>query len=67
MHPWPPRIKRAIAAPRRMIRDSRGTSAVEYGLIAALIVLAMMASFRGVAEVTRHMWNTVSSKVVNAR
>lgn len=60
-------IKRALVASIRLIRDQRGATAVEYGLIAALIVIAMIASFQGVADVTINMWNDVSDKVVNAR
>lgn len=46
--------------------DTRAATAVEYGLILALIVLAMMASLRNVAAVTVGMWGNVSNKVANA-
>lgn len=42
-------------------RDERGATAVEYGLIAALIVLAMVTSLRGVAATTINMWGVVSN------
>lgn len=60
-------IKRALAASLRLFRDQRGATAVEYGLIIAVIVIAMLASFQGVADVTINMWDHVSDKVVNAR
>ncbi len=60
-------IKRALVAFFRLVRDQRGATAVEYGLIVALIVIAMIASFQGVADVTITMWDHVSDKVVNAR
>jgi len=51
----------------RLISGRRGASAVEYGLIAAVIVLTMIASFKGVASVTTGMWNNINSAVTNAR
>ena len=50
----------------RLIRDERGASAVEYGLIAALIVLAMVAGLTQVATATTTMWDNVSNTVQNA-
>ncbi|QNE33079.1 Flp family type IVb pilin [Sphingomonas sp. NBWT7] len=52
---------------RRLLRDRRAATAVEYGLILAVIVLAMMVSLIGVADVTKGVWSNVSSKVTNAR
>jgi pilus assembly protein Flp/PilA len=49
----------------RLIRDRRGASAVEYSLILALIVLAMIAGLRLVATSTTTMWNSVSENVLN--
>jgi pilus assembly protein Flp/PilA len=46
----------------RLVRDTRGTSAVEMGLICALIVLAMLTALQGVANQTKATWNNVSSK-----
>lgn len=50
----------------RLLKDERGTSAVEYGLIVALIVLAMIAAFTQVATATTTMWNNVDNKVRTA-
>jgi len=44
-------------------RDQRGATAVEYGLIVSLIVIAMIAAFNSVANVTINMWENVSSQV----
>jgi pilus assembly protein Flp/PilA len=49
----------------KLIRDTRGASAVEYGLICALIVLAMIGGLNAVAGKTTTMWNDVSSDVLN--
>lgn len=51
----------------RLLRDRRAATAVEYGLILAVIVIAMMVSLVGVADVTKGVWSNVSSKVTNAR
>jgi len=45
-----------------LVRDERATSAVEMGLICALIVLAMLTALQGVANQTQATWNNVSSK-----
>ncbi len=45
----------------RFLEDERGVSAVEYGLIIALVVLAMIAGLSQVATTTTGMWNNVSS------
>ena len=45
---------------KRLVTDARGVSAVEYGLIAALIVIAMIAGLVQVATATTGMWNNVS-------
>jgi pilus assembly protein Flp/PilA len=48
---------------KRLLRDTRGATAVEYGLILAGIVLAMFGALQNVGSVTANMWNNVSAKV----
>jgi pilus assembly protein Flp/PilA len=48
----------------KLVRDIKAASAVEYALICALIVLAMIAGLNAVAGSTITMWNNVSSDVV---
>ena len=48
---------------KTMIQDKRAATAVEYGLILALIFLAMIVSLRNVAIATTTMWNNVSTEV----
>ena len=60
-------LRSMLRAGRRLFVDRRGATAVEYGLIVALIVLAMVGALSGVADSTITMWNNVSTKVVNAR
>ena len=47
-------------------KDERGATAVEYGLILALIFLAVVSSIALVANTTTTMWNNVSDQVRNA-
>jgi pilus assembly protein Flp/PilA len=47
----------------KLIRDIKAASAVEYGLICALIVLAMIAGLSAVAGRTITMWNDVAANV----
>jgi pilus assembly protein Flp/PilA len=49
----------------KLIRDIKAASAVEYGLICALIVLAMIAGLNAVAGRTTTMWNGVAENVSN--
>jgi pilus assembly protein Flp/PilA len=48
----------------RFCGDRRGATAVEYALIMALIMLAIVASVRGVANKTTGMWNNVATTVL---
>jgi pilus assembly protein Flp/PilA len=48
---------------RQLIQDERGATAVEYGLIISLIVIAMITALGNVANTTTNMWNNVSNEV----
>lgn len=50
----------------KLIRDDKAASAVEYALICALIVLAMIAGLNAVAGSTIAMWDDVSNNVVSS-
>ncbi len=52
---------------RHLLRDARGATAVEYGLILAMIVLAMFGALQSVGGQTGSMWNNISAKVLSAR
>lgn len=51
---------------QRLTLDQRGASAVEMGLICALIVLAMLTALKGVANETSNTWSTVKQKSQDA-
>jgi pilus assembly protein Flp/PilA len=48
-----------------LVQDERGATAVEYALIASLIVISMVAGFSNVAGTTTNMWNNVSNEVLS--
>jgi len=53
-----------IIARSVLARCERGATAVEYGLIIAMIVIAMIAALSNVATKTTGMWNNVSNEVL---
>ena len=50
---------------RRLLRDSKGATAVEYGLIVSLVVIAMISALSAVADTTTNMWDFVANEVEN--
>ena len=50
----------------RLIRETRAATAVEYGLIVALIFLAILVGVVSLANVTIGMWNNVQTEVRDA-
>jgi len=51
---------------KRLIRDTRAATAVEYGLIIAMVVLAMIAALQDVANEIITMWEDVESDVTTS-
>lgn len=51
---------------KMLIRDERGTSAIEMGLICSLIILAMMTALQNFAGESQLTWNTITSKTHDA-
>jgi pilus assembly protein Flp/PilA len=47
-----------------LLQCQRGATAVEYGLILALICLAMITALSNVANKTIGMWNNVATEVL---
>jgi len=54
-------VKRWIA---KLILDEKAATAIEYGLICALIVVAAMIAMTNVGGSTINMWNVVSDNAV---
>ena len=52
---------------RNILKDTRGASAVEYGLILSMIVIAMVSALQSVANEVTTMWSFVSDEVTEDR
>jgi pilus assembly protein Flp/PilA len=50
---------------RKLRADMRGATAVEYGLIVALIVIAMMSGLSALGGGANGMWGKLSNQVQN--
>lgn len=50
----------------RFVRDEEGATAIEYGLIAALIAVAIIAALRGVATSISTNFSDISSNLDSA-
>ena len=49
-----------------IFKDERGATVVEYGLILALIFLAIVGAVGQVAGTTTEMWSYISNQVLGA-
>ncbi len=50
----------------RLARNRKGGTAIEYGLILALVIITMIAALAGTANQTISMWGNVNTKVQQA-
>lgn len=50
----------------RLIRDTSGLAAVEYGLICCLIVVALVSALTTMANAVGQTWGTVNTQTQNA-
>jgi pilus assembly protein Flp/PilA len=50
----------------RLLRDQSGATALEYGLICGLIVIAMVGALTGFADENHNTWIKVSQSVMQA-
>jgi pilus assembly protein Flp/PilA len=48
---------------RNLLRNTRGATAIEYGLIAALIAVAAIAAMQGLGNNLKNTFNNVSSNL----
>ncbi len=47
----------------RLLRENRGATAIEYGLIAALIAVAAITAIRGLGNGLKNTFNNVSNNL----
>ncbi|CAN5590204.1 hypothetical protein BH10PSE14_BH10PSE14_40730 [soil metagenome] len=50
-----------------LLRDTRGGTAIEYGLIISLVVITMVVALVDLAGTTTSMWGNVNDKILVAR
>ena len=55
-----------IAKIKSFAKDESGATAIEYGLIAALVSVAAIAALRGMGESLSTMFSSVSGELTNA-
>ena len=48
----------------KLVRDERGATALEYGLIAALIAVAAIGAMQGIGGKLNSTFNNVSSQLI---
>jgi len=51
---------------KNLVEDQSGATAIEYGMILALVALAIIGSLSAMAGETIQMWNNVARDVVAA-
>lgn len=51
---------------KSIVADTSGATAVEYGLIVSLIVIAIIISVQAVASETIEMWQTIETRATQA-
>ena len=51
---------------RRLLTDQKGATAIEYGLIAALIIIAMMGGLSALGGGAGGMWSKINNEVQNS-
>ncbi|MFD1789058.1 Flp family type IVb pilin [Sphingomonas floccifaciens] len=59
-------IRTATRLLARLMSDRKAATAVEYGLIIAMIVLAMMTALLSLGDNTQTMWTSIRTKITNA-
>lgn len=51
---------------KKLVRDARGTAAVELGLILCLIVIGIFGALNGLGNETTNSFNSTAQRVVQA-
>ncbi|KAB2849499.1 MAG: Flp family type IVb pilin [Hyphomicrobiaceae bacterium] len=60
------RLQEGLAAARRLAACNSGATSIEYGMIVALIFLAIVTAVTAVASKTSAMFTTVAATMSNA-
>jgi pilus assembly protein Flp/PilA len=59
-------MERGMKMVKHFVTNEKGATAIEYGLIASLIVIAMMTGLSALGSGAGSMWNTVQNEVTTA-
>ena len=51
---------------RKMIKDNKGATAIEYGLIAALIAVAAITAMQGLGNNLKNTFNSAANSMASA-
>jgi pilus assembly protein Flp/PilA len=51
---------------KRLMRDTLGATAIEYGLILALVFIAIVGSLEAFAGANLNTWNSISTAMADA-
>jgi Flp pilus assembly pilin Flp len=51
---------------RKVRTDERGTSVVEFGFLCVMIVIALIAAVRSLADENTRIWTDVSDKIIKS-
>ena len=51
---------------RRFARDARGATAIEYGLIVALVAIGFLAGLKALGDGNSSSWGSTSNKITGA-
>jgi pilus assembly protein Flp/PilA len=54
---------RAMLILRSVLRDTRGATAIEYGLIVSLIVIVIIGAMQSFGNASSGMWEDVRTKI----
>lgn len=59
-------MRSTLRSLRSLWRDQRGGTAIEYGMILALIVIGLIAVVAQLGKTTSDMWNGVARNVIES-
>lgn len=55
---------RSMCWPKELWQQEKGATAIEYGLIAAFLVLGCFSAYQGLGTATIEMWDRFTAKVL---
>ncbi len=47
----------------RFLRDDSGATAIEYGMLAAILAVGVIAGSQGIGSTVTNMWNGISNDI----